>query len=94
MTGPVSYVVKLMDERQVCRHIDNVIARSSDSSSTEPEVQSFGIQIELQLIIEPFELSGMESQLEVQTKRYHRKHRRRVKELNHLQYSYVNQVET
>ena len=36
VTGPVSYVVKLMDGREVRRHIDNVIARSSDSSSTEP----------------------------------------------------------
>ena len=29
VTGPVSYVVKLMDGREVCHHIDNVIARSS-----------------------------------------------------------------
>ena len=53
VTGPVSYVVKLMDEREVRPHIDNVIARSSDSSSTEPEVQSSGIGLELQPIIEP-----------------------------------------
>ena len=31
VTGPVSYVVKLMDGREVRRYIDNVIARSSDS---------------------------------------------------------------
>ena len=31
VTGPVSYMVKLMDGREVHRHIDNVIARSSDS---------------------------------------------------------------
>ena len=63
VTGPVSYVVTLMDGREVSRHIDNVIARSSDSSSTEPEVQSSGIGLELQPIIEPSELSGSESQL-------------------------------
>ena len=63
MTGPVSYVVKLMDGREVRCHIDNVIARSSDSSSAEPEVQSSGIGFELQPMIEPSELSGMESQL-------------------------------
>ena len=39
------------------------LTRSSDSSSTEPEVQSSGIGLELQPIIEPSELSGMESQL-------------------------------
>ena len=57
VTGPVSYVVKLMDGREVHRHIDNVIARSSDSSSTEPEVQFSGIGLELHLIIEPSDLS-------------------------------------
>ena len=61
VTGPVSCVVKLMDGREVRRHIDNVIARSSDSNSTEPEVQSSGIGLELQSIIEPSELSGTES---------------------------------
>ena len=30
VTGAVSYVVKLMDRREVCCHIDNLIARSSD----------------------------------------------------------------
>ena len=40
VTGPVSYVVKLMDEREVHCHNDNVIPRSSHSNSTEPEVQS------------------------------------------------------
>ena len=30
VTGPVSYVVKWMDRREVRCHIDNVIARSSD----------------------------------------------------------------
>ena len=63
VTGPVSYVVKLMDGREVHRHIDNVIARSSHSSSIEPEVQSSGIGLELQPIIEPSELSGTEHQL-------------------------------
>ena len=63
VTGPVSYVVKLMDGREVRRHIDNAIARSSDSSSTEPEGQSSGIGFELQPIIEPSELSGTKSQL-------------------------------
>ena len=63
VTGSVSYAVKLMDGREVRCHIDNVIARSSDSSSTEPEVQSSGIGLELKLIIEPSELSGTESQL-------------------------------
>ena len=48
VTTPVSYVVKLMDGREVRRHIDNVIARSSHSSSTEPEVHSSGIEFELQ----------------------------------------------
>ena len=59
VTGPVSYVAKLMDGREIHRHIDNVIARSSDSSSTEPEVQSSGIGLELHPIIEPSELSEM-----------------------------------
>ena len=39
------------------------LTRSSDLSSTEPEVQSSGIGLEFQPIIEPSELSGTESQL-------------------------------
>ena len=63
VTGPVFYMVKLMDGREVHQYIDNVIARSSDLISTESEVQSSGIGLELQPIIEPSELSGMKSQL-------------------------------
>ena len=36
VTGPVYDALKLMDGREARRHTDNVIARSLDSSSTEP----------------------------------------------------------